>query len=107
MPRTIDSHHLDLLCPELRQVFDAEIAAGNRVVETRDGWPNKGALFVLLSDPFHGDSALADAMLFYTEWTPRDWKSHFCHLDSKQILACGYGNSPEAALSPRNRTLDC
>jgi hypothetical protein len=105
VPRTIDRDHLNLLCPELRQVFDAEIAAGNRVVETRESWPNKGGLFVLLRDPFHSDSALADAVLFYTEWTPRDWKSHFCHLESKQILACGYGDSPKTAISPPNRTL--
>jgi hypothetical protein len=103
---TINPHHLDLLCPELRQIFDAEIAAGNRVVETRDGWPNKGALFVLLHDPFHRDSPLADAVLFYTKWTPRDWKSHFCHLESKQILACGHGDSPKAVISPPSRTPD-
>jgi hypothetical protein len=94
----IDTHHLDLLCPELRQVYDAEIAAGNHMVETRENWPNRGGLFVLLGDPFHGDSALVDAVLFYTEATPRGWKAHFCHLESKQILACGYGDPPETGL---------
>ena len=74
------------------------------MVETRESWPNKGGLFVLLSDPFHGNSALADAALFYTETTPRDWKAHFCHLGSKQILACGYGDLPKAAHSRPNRT---
>jgi hypothetical protein len=32
MLRMIDPLHLERLCPELRQVFDAEIAAGNHIV---------------------------------------------------------------------------
>jgi hypothetical protein len=105
--KTIDQHHLDQLCPELRQVFDAEIAAGNHTVETRDGWPNKGALFVMLGDPFHGDFTASDSVLFYTETTPRGWKAHFCHLESKQILACGFGEggrAGETAARAPNRT---
>jgi hypothetical protein len=105
--KTIDQQHLDLLCPELRQVFDAEIAAGNHTIETRDGWPNKGALFVMLGDPFHGNFAGADSALFYTETTPRGWKAHFCHLESKQILACGFGEagrSGETPARPPSRT---
>jgi hypothetical protein len=88
--KSIDQTHLDALCPELRHVFDAEIAAGNHTVETRNGWPSAGSLFVLLGDPFHGD-ATAASMLFYTETTPRAWKAHYCHLEAKQILACGFG----------------
>ncbi|HEV2968988.1 MAG TPA: hypothetical protein VGY55_03295 [Pirellulales bacterium] len=93
MLKTIDQTHLDALCPELRQLFNAELAAGNHAVETRGGWPTAGALFVLLGDPFHGDSAMADSALFYTETTPRTWKAHYCHLESKQILACGFGEA--------------
>ena len=89
--KSISQKHLDALCPELRQVFDAEIAAGNHAVETRTDWPNDGLLFVLLCDPFHGNTVAADSVLFYTETTPRTWKGHYCHLESKQILACGFG----------------
>ena len=105
---SIDQKHLDALCPELRQLFDAEIAAGNRTLETRSGWPNAGLLFVLLCDPFHGDSAAAAEVLFYTETTPRTWKAHYCHLESKQILACGYGvggRAAEAAIRSANPAL--
>ncbi len=89
MLKNIDQKHLDALCPELRQVFDAEIAAGNHTEETRSGWPSQGSLFVLLSDPFHVKS-VANPVLFYTEITPRTWKAHYCHLEAKQILACGF-----------------
>jgi hypothetical protein len=99
MLKTIDQNHLAALCPELRRVFDAEIAAGNHTVETRGGWPSAGALFVLLDEPFHSDSTAADSVLFYTETTPRAWRAHYCHLEAKQILACGFGKEGLATAS--------
>ncbi len=90
MQNIIDQSHIDRLCPQLRQVFDAEIAAGNHTVGTRDGWPDPDNLFVLLSDPFHKEFADANPALFYTEITPRAWKAHYCDFESKQILACGF-----------------
>jgi hypothetical protein len=87
---SINQAHLDALCPQLRRVFDAEIAAGNQALETRNDWPNKGGLFILLCNAFQDDSAFVDPALFYTEMTPRAWGAHYCHLESKQILACGF-----------------
>ena len=86
---TINQTHLDALCPQLRRIFDAEIAAGNRTLETRNDWPNKGGLFILLRNAFQENSAAVDPALFYTETTPRAWGAHYCHLESKQMLACG------------------
>jgi hypothetical protein len=106
MLKTIDQNHLDALCPELRQVFNAELAAGNHTIETRGGWPTAGSLFVLLCDPFHGDATAADSALFYTETTPRTWKAHYCHLESKQILACGFGEAGFAGASAESADLN-
>ena len=43
------AYHLTMLCPELRAVVDAELAAGNQIAESSTGWPQDASVFIRLS----------------------------------------------------------
>lgn len=89
--RTIDPSHLASLCPELRTLLDAELAAGNQVVETHVGWPVDGAVFVMLGEPFKATSAgLPDGVVRREINDPHWWKAEYDHEPTKHVLACRF-----------------
>lgn len=80
---------LELLHPLLRQILDAEVAAGNEVVETGGGWPDGDSVFVRLRDTFRTRPDPVPAELTYTEPNdPHWWRAEYSSRSPRHILAC-------------------
>ena len=87
----VDEQLLARLDPELKRLLDAEVAAGNAVVETGSGWPQKESVFVMLRDPFRVKHEKLPAGMTYTE--PND--PHWWHADygyHGHVLACRFAS---------------
>ena len=90
--KRIQSQRLSCFSPELKFVLEAEIAAGNAVVETHEDWPNKGSIFVMLGSPFiTTPSQLPGGVTYRDVDDPHYWKAEYVHEPSAHILACRFG----------------
>lgn len=77
------------MCPELRGLLAAELAAGNTVVEARTGMYGASAVLVLLSGPFRSRPARLPAGVEYRELNdPHWWKADYFHAATRDCLAC-------------------
>ena len=80
---------LAALHPDLRVILDAELAAGNEVVETGGGWPDADSLFVRLRDPFRTTpSRLPDGVVYTEPNDPHWWKADYTSRSPRHTLAC-------------------
>lgn len=80
--RLRDAPALAALHPALKQVLDAELAAGNEVVETGRGWPDAESVFVRVKHPFRVRSGALPGEVSYLELhDPHWWKAEY-HTDS-------------------------
>jgi hypothetical protein len=87
----IDPSHLDELCPELRALLNAELVAGNQVVETSKGWPEPGSIFVLLGFPFRSTpDELPSGVSLVEVNDPHWWKAEYHHLPTHHVLGCRF-----------------
>jgi|SRR6516164_3673331 hypothetical protein len=88
---TINPAHLQGLCPELRILLDAELTAGNRVVETGEGWPNPSSILVMLALPFRCTPSSLPRGVEYLEVNDTHWwKAEYHHLPTSHLLACRF-----------------
>ena len=79
------------LCPELRDIVDSEIKAGNEIVETHAGWPHETSIFVNLRKPFlTKPGKLPSGVVFREVNDPHWWKAEYFHEPSGHILACRF-----------------
>lgn len=77
------------LHPSLRTILDAEIAAGNEVVETGGGWPDPDSVFVRLRDRFRPrGSPLPDGVSYSEPDDPHWWRADYTTKSPRHILAC-------------------
>lgn len=84
-----DGPALEKLHPGLRSILDAELGAGNEVVETRLGWPDAGSVFVRLKHPFRAAPAAPPGGVRFAELDdPHWWKAEFTTDGPRQTLAC-------------------
>jgi RimJ/RimL family protein N-acetyltransferase len=84
-----DRPALASLHPALRAILDAELAAGNEVVETGGGWPDADSVFVRLRDPFRTKPSPPPGGVVYTEPNdPHWWKADYSTTSPRHILAC-------------------
>lgn len=76
------------LCPELRNIAQSELAAGNRVCEAS----RLGDFFVVwLAMPFrHKPADLPPSVEFREVNDPHYWKAEYVHHAARQILACKF-----------------
>jgi hypothetical protein len=87
-----DKERVDELCQELRQLLDAEVAAGNTIVETWKGWPQKESLYVMLAAPFRtAQGSWPPAVRFVAVDDPHYWKSELVCDRAHHTLACRFG----------------
>ncbi len=87
----IDPAHVDALCCELRVLLDAELAAGNRIAETTQGWPLPDSVLVLLTAPFYNTpEQLPPGVKLIDVNDPHWWKQEYRHAASGCALACRY-----------------
>ena len=86
---TRDRPALAALHPDLRSILDAEIAAGNSVVETGGGWPDADSVFVRLREPFRTKpTPLPDGVTYTEPNDPHWWKADYSSRSPRHILAC-------------------
>lgn len=75
------------LCPELRTILDAELVAGNQVVEAWDGYGS----VVLLAKPFvQRHEGSPGKVEFHEVNDPHYWKAEWRSLETDQVLACRF-----------------
>jgi hypothetical protein len=79
------------LCPELRALLDAELAAGNKVAECGIGVNGSTAPLVLLASPFRARPDALPVGVEYREVNdPHWWKAEYFHTPTKHCLACRF-----------------
>lgn len=84
-----DGPALAQLHPLLRQILDAELAAGNEIVETGGGWPDVDSIFVRLRDQFRTRPDPVPAELTYAELNdPHWWRAEYSSRSPRHVLAC-------------------
>lgn len=83
----IDSRKIEQLCPELKTILDAELAAGNEVIATFEGWGR----IVMLAQPFRAAHAIDGKRVTFVEVNdPHYWKSQYSVKELDQHLACRF-----------------
>jgi hypothetical protein len=87
----VDQRHIDGLPPPLRAILDAEIARGNHVSETWEGWPENGTA-VMLARSFGADYPLQDGLRYVDVNDRHYWRAEYDldHEGRILILACGF-----------------
>lgn len=86
------SHAPDLarLHPGLKQILQAELAAGNEVSETGGGWPETASVFVKMRGRFRTRPDPLPTGVIYTEpKSPHWWPADYSTQSPAHILACG------------------
>ena len=79
------------LCPELRELLNAELAAGNSVVGYRAGLYAADAVLVLLAKAFCAPPKDMPAGVEYREVNdPHWWKAEYFRPATKHCIACGF-----------------
>lgn len=78
---------LDVLHPSLRAILEAELAAGNEVVETSTGWPDPDSVFVRLRHPFRArPAALPEGVGYHESNDPHWWKAEYSSSAPRHVL---------------------
>ena len=86
----ITPEHLARLCPPLAALLQAELDAGNRVVETSTQWPTP--LSIWLARPFLCPPAkLPEGVTYRDVNDPHYWKAEYVHEPTRHMLACRFG----------------
>lgn len=87
----VDQRHIDWLPPPFRAILDAEIARGNHVRETWEGWPENGT-GVILARSFGADYPLQDGVQYRYVNDPHYWRAEYSldHAGRIFILGCGF-----------------
>jgi hypothetical protein len=79
------------LCPELQALLNAELAAGNAVVEYRTGLYAADAVLVLLAKAFRARPRDLPAGVEYREVNdPHWWKAEYFRTATKHCIACRF-----------------
>ncbi len=84
-------HDLDQLCPELRSLAAAELAAGNDVVDSGTGLYGPETVLVQLRKDFQAPPAQLPPGVRYREVNdPHWWKAEYFHAPTGHCLVCGF-----------------
>ncbi len=80
------------LHPGLKALLQLELAAGNRIVDSGSGWPEKESVLLLLERPFLARPAALPAGVVYREVNdPHWWLAEYGSERPVQILGCRFG----------------
>jgi hypothetical protein len=91
MSDAVPQKTVEQLCPELRVLLDAELAAGNAVVDCRAGLYGPEAVLVLLKSEFRACPIVPPPGVEYRAVNdPHWWKAEYFHAATKHCLACGF-----------------
>ena len=81
-----DEDNIARLCPELRAILDSELASGNSISESWDGW----GLGVLLALPFRRKHPVSDRIFYRPVNDPHYWQAEYWCSDPQQRVACRF-----------------
>lgn len=74
----VDAEHLERFDPKLKRLLEAEIAAGNKVLETGSGFPLPRSIVVRMEKPFTVAIDLRPGEVVYRLVNdPHWWKDEF------------------------------
>ena len=76
------------LHPPLRALLDAELEAGNHVIDGSRDWPDPGSILITLEVPFHGEYSTAGGVVHNTDVDPHYWHADYTCGRPVHILAC-------------------
>jgi hypothetical protein len=83
--------HINELCGELKSLLEAELAAGNSVVDTWAAWPQTGSLYIRLGSPFMAlPKILPPGVRFRALEDPCYWKSEVICDRTHHVIACRF-----------------
>jgi hypothetical protein len=86
-----DRNRIAQLNPTLRGILEAELAAGNTVVETWGGWPANGSIGVQLEKQFRSKTNDLPPNVRYREVNdPHYWKAEIESIEQPHVLTCGF-----------------
>jgi hypothetical protein len=82
---------------KLREVLEAELAAGNRIQEEWAGnWPLEQCRVILLKMPFQAPIRKdMNSIEFRNVNDPHYWKAEYYDAANNEFLACGFGGAPD------------
>jgi hypothetical protein len=91
MIEEIDPNAIAALCPELRAILDAELAAGNAVAEASRGIGKPTAVHVALRRPFlTTPSPLPPGVTHREINDPHWWQTEYEHAATGHRLVCRF-----------------
>lgn len=76
------------LRPELREILDLELKAGNLVSQASRDWPDPGSVFVTLLQPFREHYKVGDRVRYHEPNDPHYWKADYSCGNPIHVLAC-------------------
>lgn len=76
---------LNDLRPELQEILDHELSAGNRVLDASRDWPDPASVFITLREPFQRKYDVQDPVRYDEPNDPHYWKADYscgkpCHV---------------------------
>jgi hypothetical protein len=87
----IDQAALAALCPELRTILDAELAAGNTIAEASRGVGKPTGVHIALRQPFLTQQSSLPLGVAYREINdPHWWKAEYEHSPTGHLLVCRF-----------------
>ena len=91
MIEEIDQAALAAICPELRAILDAELAAGNTISEASRGAGKPNAVYVALRRPFLTQQPSLPPGVAYREINDSHWwKAEYQHAATGDLLVCRF-----------------
>ena len=83
---------VEKLCPPLRSILQSELAAGNEISDTHDGWGREGVVLVGLKQPFlTKPPRLLGGVVHHDVDDPHWWKEEYVHESTGHLLVCRFG----------------
>lgn len=83
-------NHLNFeVSPSIKLILEQELALGNTIIETNEGWPKEKSTFILLKNPFHKKYSLLN-LKFRELNDPHYWKEEYQDEDNLQTIACRF-----------------
>jgi hypothetical protein len=86
----VNPQDIEELCSELKKLLDAELSAGNEIVETWRGWPKPESIGVMLSHPFKEKHEVIPSVVFREIDDRHWWKAEYYFEPRNHILACRF-----------------
>ena len=85
----ITKHHVNNFSVSLKRILDKEIALGNNIVETSEGWPHANSIMVFLEKPFFENYQIEKIEYRHIN-DPYYWKAEYFDGELNHTLACKF-----------------